>query len=123
MQTTRRLHPTAKCFHIHCCPAQYSRTSVAEAARCYTNSKEQGRNEAKESSNHDVTDDDKTSGQDLQQKTERSTQSQEKKYYSLKNHRDGPNTESGEVDTQQNQEDVKIHNKDLESRHRKIDEA
>lgn len=49
---------------------------------------------------------------------EPSTQSQNKQYYSLKNHREGPNTEGGEVDTQQNQKGVKMHNKDVESRHR-----
>lgn len=49
--------------------------------------------------------------------TESNTQIQKKKYYSLKNHREGPNTESGEVDAQQNLKDVKAHNKDVEKVH------
>jgi hypothetical protein len=52
---------------------------------------------------------------------EPSTQRQKKHYYSLKNHREGPNTEGGEVDTQQNQKGVKAHNKDVESRHRIVE--
>jgi hypothetical protein len=41
-----------------------------------------------------------------------------KKYYSLKNYREGPNTESGEVDTH-SRDEAKAHNKDMQSRHGK----
>lgn len=34
-----------------------------------------------------------------------------------KNYREGPNTERGEIDIQQDQEDVKAHNKDVEKVH------
>ncbi|GLA58511.1 hypothetical protein AtubIFM54640_008613 [Aspergillus tubingensis] len=38
------------------------------------------------------------------------------KYYSLKNYREGPNTESGEVDSRFEEEEVKTHNKDMRNR-------
>jgi hypothetical protein len=38
------------------------------------------------------------------------------KYYSLKNYREGPNTESGELASTRDQEGAKVHNKDIENR-------
>jgi hypothetical protein len=44
------------------------------------------------------------------------TNEAKKKYYTLKNYREGPYTESGEVDSSQNQSVIKKHNKDVETR-------
>jgi hypothetical protein len=38
------------------------------------------------------------------------------KYYSLKNYRQGPNNESGELASTCGQGEVKVHNKDIENR-------
>jgi hypothetical protein len=41
------------------------------------------------------------------------------KYYSLKNYREGPNPESGELGKEYDSEDVKTHNRDVDDRHKK----
>lgn len=67
MQTTRRLYSTAKYRHTSF-PSLQSGTSVPEAVRYYSSSKEQHKNEQVEStSNHDLTDD-QHGGQDRRQK-------------------------------------------------------
>jgi hypothetical protein len=40
-------------------------------------------------------------------------------YYSLKMHREGPNTEGGELDPKSKSKDVKRHNKDMANRYEK----
>ncbi|GFF63161.1 hypothetical protein IFM61392_03786 [Aspergillus lentulus] len=42
-----------------------------------------------------------------------------KKYYSLKNYREGPNPESGELGKEYNSDDVRTHNRDVDDRHKK----
>lgn len=41
----------------------------------------------------------------------------DKKYYTFKNYREGPNPESGELSKDYDSEEVKIHNKDVDYRH------
>lgn len=42
-----------------------------------------------------------------------------KKYYSLKDYREGPNPESGELDKDYDSEGVRTHNRDVDDRHKK----
>jgi hypothetical protein len=42
-----------------------------------------------------------------------------REYHSLKEYREGPNPESGELGKEYNSEDVRTHNKDVDERHKK----
>lgn len=42
-----------------------------------------------------------------------------KKYYSLKDYREGPNPESGELGKDYDSEDVRTHNRDVDDRHKR----
>ncbi|KAE8311111.1 hypothetical protein BDV41DRAFT_543017 [Aspergillus transmontanensis] len=129
MHIIRRLYVAPSCHQIKFTSSNSSGSITTPFYR-YASSKVKTPQDGKANSNGLV--EDKITEKDVKnlEKTESSPESPSdqtsaepksseghQKYYSLKNYREGPNTESGGLGSTCDEEGVKAHNKDMKDRH------
>ncbi|UDD63803.1 hypothetical protein AFCA_013358 [Aspergillus flavus] len=126
MHIIRRLYLTPRCRQIKSTSSNSS-ASITTSIHRYASSKDRTTQNGESNSNDLV--EDKVIEKDVkyqgslsknpshQTSAEPKSTEGQQKYYSLKNYREGPNTESGELGSKRDEEGVKAHNKDMKDRH------
>ncbi|KAL4869598.1 hypothetical protein BDV12DRAFT_167664 [Aspergillus spectabilis] len=123
MQSVRQLYATITYQRVYFLFSKPS-APITRSVRCYSNLEDEKESRIEKPSSSDSTEG-KSSGKDPAHKEYRdlsgtlSDSKERQKYYSLKNYRQGPNTESGELASKDDKEGVSTHNKDIENRFEK----
>ncbi|KAL4934198.1 uncharacterized protein BDV17DRAFT_248613 [Aspergillus undulatus] len=121
MPNLRQLYPTVTYLRV-CFPFSKHRASIAQSVRRYSDFGEEKESGIQKPSSSDSAEGEKggRKGQASKEHPESSTaingSKEHEEYYSLKNYREGPNTESGELGSKHDKEGVDTHNKDIKNR-------